>query len=289
MTTTDYFFAIIAKSFGIAKRNKRLADASSEMNLLREAEYQLGSRLWENIEPVDELSVEYWNLRKQIKEKDELFLKQNELNEKLNQSHVDRTEILNSISDEQTKLEQQQAKLLLAIEEISYERDDIVKQAHDIRRNHDGLLTKIEVIKQSGAEVKLVDKENDKILIIKNEFQKLKENRQQIATKLVEFDKELDAIEQKIAVYKQERRDKAAIIFQRVGDINRELSDVRSQIGTLDLNIRQLMNGVGLYVSRNYQRNEICKKAAYSQRNMVEVMRQLRISIAYNHKLADFH
>lgn len=45
-----------------------MADAASEMHLLREAESQLGAAIWEKVEAIEELSVEYWNLRKFSKE-----------------------------------------------------------------------------------------------------------------------------------------------------------------------------------------------------------------------------
>ena len=119
MTPTSYYFALIAKSFGLDRRNKRLLEASSEMGLLREAEYQLGLRLWEKIEPIEELSVEYWNLRKHMKGLTEMRKKMDELNEKVTDFHRQRAEILNVVSPEQLEVEMQRSQLLIEMEKLA--------------------------------------------------------------------------------------------------------------------------------------------------------------------------
>ena len=73
MTPSRYIVARVAQAFGYIRRAQRMADAASEMHLLREAEAQLGSMIWANVENIEELSVEYWNLRKLIKEKQEVL------------------------------------------------------------------------------------------------------------------------------------------------------------------------------------------------------------------------
>ena len=84
------------------------------------------------------------------------------------------------------------------------------------------------------------------------------------------------------------RADEAAVIFQEMGQVNRELSQLRSEIGNIEGQVRQLQSEVGRYISRYTRRNPMCYEVAKSERTMVEVMRMLRISIAMNHKLADF-
>ena len=201
MTPTSYYIASIARSFGFQRRNKRLSDASTEMGLLREAEFQLGQHLWEKIEPIEDLSVEYWNLRK--------------------------------LTVEQNKVE-------IAIENL------------------------------------------------KSEFRSLKIRRQEMVKEIEEGDRLIDVIDSKLAEFKQEKRDRASVVFQQMGELNRDLSLARSQIGTIELQIHQLKSEVGRYLSRYTKRNPLCAKIAMEQRTMVEVMRLLRISIAMNNKLAGF-
>ena len=288
MTSTSYYFALIAKSFGLERRNKRVLEASSEMSLLREAEYHLGLVLWEKIEPIEELSVEYWNLRKQMKGFTEMRKKMDELNEQLTELQLQRAEILNSENPEQLEVEMQRSQLMLYMEKLTNERDMVLRRAKELRRVHEGLLTKIEVIKRDKyPEEKIIEVEQS-IDDLKKEFRELKLRRQELAEALDQGDRDIDENEKKLAAFKQVKRDEAALIFQELGLINRELSQLRSEVGSVESEIRQLQSEVGRYISRYTKRNPVCDKIAKPERAMVEVMRMLRISISMNRKLADF-
>jgi chromosome segregation ATPase len=288
MTSTSYYFALIAKSFGLERRNKRVLEASSEMSLLREAEYHLGLVLWEKIEPIEELSVEYWNLRKLMKGFTEMRKKMDELNEQLTELQLQRAEILNSENPEQLEVEMQRSQLMLYMEKLTNERDMVLRRAKELRRVHEGLLTKIEVIKRDKyPEEKIIEVEQS-IDDLKKEFRELKLRRQELAEALDQGDRDIDENEKKLAAFKQLKRDEAALIFQELGLINRELSQLRSEVGSVESEIRQLQSEVGRYISRYTKRNPACDKVAKPERAMVEVMRMLRISISMNRKLADF-
>lgn len=288
MTPTSYYIALIAKSFGYERRNKRLVDASSEMGLLREAEYQLGLRIWEKTEPVEELAVEYWNLRKQMKEKNTLTEKMANLNGQIAELHQTRASILNEISPEQIELEMHRNNQLRIMEELAHERDSVVRRAKDIRRTHEGLLTKIEVLQRDKNEPEQIAAVEKTIEQLKEEFRTLKERRQELAKKLEEGDKTIDSLDEKANVIRQAKRDQAALVFSKMGVLNRDLSNIRSELGNIASEIRMLQSEVGRYVSRYYKRNPSCAQVASAERTMIEVMRMLRISIAMNHKLADF-
>lgn len=288
MTSTSYYFALIAKSFGLERRNKRVLEASSEMSLLREAEYHLGLVLWEKIEPIEELSVEYWNLRKLMKGFTEMRKKMDELNEQLTELQLQRAEILNSENPEQIEVEMQRSQLMLYMEKLTNERDMVLRRAKELRRVHEGLLTKIQVIKRDKyPEEKIIEVEQS-IDDLKKEFRELKLRRQELAEALDQGDRDIDENEKKLAAFKQLKRDEAALIFQELGLINRELSQLRSEVGSVESEIRQLQSEVGRYISRYTKRNPACDKVAKPERAMVEVMRMLRISISMNRKLADF-
>ena len=258
------------------------------MSLLREAEYHLGLVLWEKIEPIEELSVEYWNLRKQMKGFTEMRKKMDELNEQLTELQLQRAEILNSENPEQLEVEMQRSQLMLYMEKLTNERDMVLRRAKELRRVHEGLLTKIEVIKRDKyPEEKIIEVEQS-IDDLKKEFRALKLRRQELAEALDQGDRDIDENEKKLAAFKQVKRDEAALIFQELGLINRELSQLRSEVGSVESEIRQLQSEVGRYISRYTKRNPVCNKIAKPERAMVEVMRMLRISISMNRKLADF-
>jgi hypothetical protein len=74
-----------------------MADAASEMHLLREAEAYLGAAIWEKVENIEALSVEYWNLRKLIKERDDVRNKLLSCQQRLDRAHEERAALLNSV------------------------------------------------------------------------------------------------------------------------------------------------------------------------------------------------
>jgi chromosome segregation ATPase len=258
------------------------------MGLLREAEYQLGLRLWEKIEPIEEISVEYWNLRKHMKGLTEMRQKMDELSEQVDKFNQQRAEILNVVSPEQLEVEMQRSQLLLHMEKLANERDMVVRRAKQLRRVHEGLLTKIEVLKRDEHPESKINEVLQSIEDLKEEFRELKLRRKELAEELEQGDRDIDENENKLAAFKQLKRDEAAVIFQEMGQVNRELSQLRSEIGSIEVQMRQLQSEVGRYISRYFKRNPICYEVAKSERTMVEVMRMLRISIAMNHKLADF-
>lgn len=288
MTPTSYYIASIARSFGFQRRNKRLSDASTEMGLLREAEFQLGQHLWEKIEPIEDLTVEYWNLRKLTVEQKQVRAKLDELNATVESLMVQRSAILNDVSQEQSECENKRSNFLLYLEELAYEQDNVIQRAKELRRAHEGMLTKIEVIQSDGQPPEEIAKVEIAIENLKSEFRSLKIRRQEMVKEIEEGDRLIDVIDSKLAEFKQEKRDRASVVFQQMGELNRDLSLARSQIGTIELQIHQLKSEVGRYLSRYTKRNPLCAKIAMEQRTMVEVMRLLRISIAMNNKLAGF-
>ncbi|MGL5018827.1 MAG: hypothetical protein ACRDBP_11885, partial [Luteolibacter sp.] len=96
MTSSRYYIARFVQAFGLLRRNTRMSDAASEMHLLREAEAQLGAAIWEKVEGIEELSVEYWNLRRLIKERDLVQDKLKECQAKIDEAHEERVTLLNT-------------------------------------------------------------------------------------------------------------------------------------------------------------------------------------------------
>ena len=64
MTRTRYMIATFLQYFGVGRKVKRLTDAAFETHLMQDGEEILGAYCWKNIENIEELSMEYWNLRR---------------------------------------------------------------------------------------------------------------------------------------------------------------------------------------------------------------------------------
>ncbi len=285
MTTTRYIFARIAQAFGVNRRQRRMSEAASEMHLLREAEQVLGQSVWERVEEVEELGVEYWNLRKLIKERDEIRGKLAESEAILADAHEQRSSLLNAKSDSQLELEEKRGGLLADLEKLARERDQVIQQAREIRRVYDGLKMKLEVLQREGTSDS-IEKTRIRMIELKTRFTELKADRDRIATSIAEGDSLVDIIDNQLSEERQKHRAEASVAFQQIGQANRDISALKAQQGLIDTQMRQLYSEIGRHVSRNAFVNEQCRNAAKGHIPMIDVMRALRKSVAMNHRLA---
>jgi chromosome segregation ATPase len=291
MTSTRYFIARIAQSFGYLRRSQRLGDAANEMHLLREAEAQLGAMIWENVEGIDALTVEYWNLRKLITESDLIRAKLSACQERLDQAHEKRTLLLNNSPAIHQELFDERTALLTELEQLAHQRDQIVADAREVRRIYIGHKMKLEVLTKEAtgatSNQEEIHKVRTRLIELKTRFAELKQERIHIGEKIEERDVNVDLIDSKLKQMRQERRIQASEAFQVIGEGNREISIMRAENGLLDTRMRQLYGDIGRYVSRQSNRDPACAAAVASQHGLVEVMQALRRSIALNHRLAE--
>jgi chromosome segregation ATPase len=290
MTPTRYLLERAAQAFGYVRKSQRMGDAAREMYLLREAEAYLGISIWENCKDIENLSVEYWNIRKLKKDHDQLLEKIQAAESKLDAAHQERTQALQIAPESNQELLDQRAEELKQLETLAAKRDQIVAQGRDVRRVYVGLKTKLEVLNQESSrpdehqnEIQAVELRLDEL---KNHFSDLKNQRIKIGHEIEQGDTELDAIDQQLKNIRQEHRLKASDSFQIIGESNKQLSTLRSDAGAIEGQMRLLQAEIGRYVSRYYQSDSECAEASSSYRSMTYVMRALRRSIALNLRLS---
>lgn len=290
MTSSRYLIARVAQAFGYFRKSQRMADAASEMHLLREAEAQLGAAIWDKVEGIDELAVEYWNLRKFIKERDLVRKKLEDCQTRLDQAHEERVNVLSNTPEIQQELLDQRVGLLVELETLARRRDEIVVEARDIRRTYDGMKMKLEVLTKessaTGDKKEEIEKVKAKLIELKVKFSTLKRRRIEIGHEIEAGDSKVDLVDEKIKEKKKDRRVNASEAFQVIGEGNKEISILRAESAVLDTQMRQLYAEIGRFVSRHSHVHPGCSTAAESHRGLVEVMRALRRSIALNHRLA---
>jgi len=286
MTSTQYLVCLVAQAFGYRRKNIRMSEAAEEMHLLKEAESHLGKAMWENVEGIEALSIEYWNLRKLIKERDRVTTELEIRQQQLAVAHQERAGLL-GISDEPYEdLLNERLTILNSLEELARQRDLIVAKARDIRRTYDGIKTKEEVLAKEGvSDEKDFSAITHRLVSLKAQFAELKAERQKVAAKIAEGDAKVDTIDMEILRRKKERRAKASEAFQHIGDANQEISTLRAELGVLDTQMRQLYTEIGKFISRN-STNAECRKASKEMQWLVDVMGALRKSILFNHKLS---
>jgi hypothetical protein len=287
MTSSRYLIARVAQAFGYFRRNLRMADAASEMRLLREAEAQLGAAIWEKVEGIEELSAEYWNLRKLIKEKEIVRQKLADCQVRLDQAHEERVNVLISAQQINQDLLDQRVELLMELEKLAHRRDEIVIEAREVRRIYDGMKMKLEVLtnesKGSEAGKEKIAEVKRRLAELKLKFSDLKKQRLLIGTETEAGDAKVDLVDEQL---NEKKKDRLMHAFQVISAGNKEISILRAESGLLDTQMRQLYDEIGRFVSRNTHLVPACAAAVSSHQGLVDVMRALRRSVELNHRLA---
>jgi chromosome segregation ATPase len=289
MTSTKYLVCLVAQAFGYRQKNTRMTEAAEELLLLKEAESHLGKALWENVEEIEALSIEYWTLRKLIKERERVVSELEIRQKKLAEAHEERVGLLEISNEPYQELLEERLTILNSLEALAKQRDLIVAKAGELRRAHDGTKMKEEVLTKEG-----ISSEKDfaaitqKLLELKAQFAKLNAERQKVVAKITEGDIKIDTIDTEILKRKKERRAQASEAFQHISDANQDISSLRAELGVIDTQMRQLFTEIGKFISRNSTDPE-CRKASKEMQWLVDVMSALRKSILFNHKLSGNH
>lgn len=286
MTSTKYLVCLVARAFGYNRKNTRMAEAAEETHLLKEAESHLGKAMWENVEGIEALTVEYWNLRKLVKEHDRVAAELESQQKQLAEAHEERASLLGISTEPYKHLLDERQTVLNSLEELSRQRDLIVVKAQKIRRDYDGTKTKEEVLTNEGmSDERDFSVITHRLTDLKTQFAELRAERQNMTKKIADGDIKVNTIDSEILELKKERRVKASEAFQHIGDANQEISTLRAELGVMDTQMRQLYTEIGKFVSRNTKDSE-CRKASKEMQWLVDVMGALRKSILFNHKLS---
>ncbi|MGB0775188.1 MAG: hypothetical protein ACPG32_00910 [Akkermansiaceae bacterium] len=286
MNATGYILSRIALSFGIHRKNKRLSEAADEMHLLRQAEEILGEDVWEQVEEVEEVSVEYWSLRKLMMRREELKRSNSEADKVLNTSHEERSRLLDDTNQACLVLDKKREELIRHSEQLVSERDNIVSRAKLIKRKFDASKTKIAVLSQEGDASSIIASESEKLSEYKVEFLTLKQARSEIAEKINRIDHKITQIEDTIAIERKKLRDQASHAYQNIGKANRDVSKLTAEIGLIDVEAKDYYTDIGRYVSTHAGTDAVCTKICRDRAHLIAQMQSLRASIAFNHKLA---
>ncbi len=287
MTSSKYFLLCIASRFGYLGKNVRLGQAANEAHLLKEAETFLGEAIWRNTENIEALSMEYWNLRKLVKDYERVSKEIAQLQGAFVDTHQQKVEGLKSVSGLLQGLAEERKEALAQLDTLTRERDRIVSKAQDIRRIYDGLKIKQDVLRKEGAMLAEIEKTSSRLAEVKSDFDSLKERREEITQELAAANTKIRDIEAMTSERKQHGKSQSTENFQYIGDANQQISTRQAQINSLYAQIRSLYTDIGRHVSLNAPIDTECNLAGKDQRGLIDVMAALRKSIQYNFKLAE--
>ena len=136
MTRTRYTIATFLQYFGVGRKVKRLTDAAFESHLMQDGEEILGAYCWKNIENIEELSMEYWNLRRLEREQEATMAKVREAEETLSEAQIERSGFLDRTKDTGQGHLKDRESVFSQIEELNLERDHLMTSAMQTKRRH---------------------------------------------------------------------------------------------------------------------------------------------------------
>lgn len=287
MTRTKYLIARIGLAFGIQRRNLRMTDAATETHLLRDAELHLGLMLWEKCENLEAVSVEYWNIRKLIKE---LTMKEARLVEfqaKLDAAHEERAQTILAATGVDPEVTEQRNSLIQELDALAIRRDEVIVSARRVRRKFDGVKAKLEVLLEAreAENQDAIEECRLRIREIKAEFETLKVQRSTIAAEIDAKDDQLTELENSIGEWTKERRFDVTQTFTAISKFNYEVSTLNAEVGLLQKRKLELCAEIGRHLSRNIATNPGCATICKPHRALVDVMAALRRSISFNHRI----
>lgn len=286
MTRSRYLLARLAQSFGFTFHVKHSTNAASEQHLLHEAEEVLGRLCWQDIEEIDELSVEYWKLRKYVKEHASLLEEIELASDALQQSHDERVGLMRQVVDSTKDLVADREELISKSERLNSERDTIVQDARAVKRRHDGIKAKLQVLTEEGGEnAKGLAETNEELSDLKQKFTTLKSRRNELTAKIDELDAAIEQLGKDIEARRSNLRDEALGSYQTIGKANRDISTCRAELGVVEKGMAILFCEVGRFVAINASYDN-CREIAHPHLGLIHQMAALQQSIEMNNHLA---
>jgi len=286
MNSSRYIISRLLLSFGLHRKNKRLLEAAEEAHLLRQAEEILGEDVWEQVEDIEQISVEYWNLRKLRTKVSEFQGAMTQAGEILDLSHEERNEILSQTNKECQALEEKRLSYRTDARELIAQRDRMISEAKLINRKYDASRTKIEVIGLEGDGQEVIDKERQKIDSYKLELQSLKKDRDALGLKIQSLDHEIIQIGKRLGNDRQRLKDEASSAYHSIGKANRDISKLGAEVALVESEMKLHYSEIGRYVSLHVGLDPECTQIGKEYSSLIVQIQSLRSSIALNHKLA---
>ena len=260
--------------------------------MLRQAEEILGEYIWEKVENIEAVNVEYWNLRKHQIAMEKLEGEIQGANEILEASHEKRNIILNDTTDTSAPLEETKEGLLAKSAKMAADRDAILAKAKQIKRNLEASATKVTVLKsqeEKGLGVdnqELIQQENDRQAAYKRDFVDLKKERERLRIEMEAMNCRISDIDVELNASRKRLRDKAVSAYHNIGEATRNQSKLRAEVGMNEQEMSLYFSEIGQYVSSNIDKDPACAEVCGDHATLVTQIQMLRNSIELNHKLA---
>ncbi|MDB4687041.1 hypothetical protein OAE85_01620 [Akkermansiaceae bacterium] len=287
MTHGRYIIASLLQHFGVRRKSKRMTDAAFETHLMRDGEEILGAYCWEKAEHIEELSMQYWSLRKlkraelsllaKIKESESILAAAQEQRA----SEIDRANHLDEVFlDERTTLFE-------SVEELSKDRDLIIAEAAQTKKRYAALKMKVKVLQEEDftQESSEIQKSRHELAVLRETFSNDKIRLEIINSQLEQLKDQLDQIKGKMDL-ETGSINGTSDVFSHISKANRDITKHRADLGIIQEEQATLFYDVGRFLNINSTRID-CREACQGHGLIQEQTRLLQESIELNQKLVD--
>ena len=286
MTQARYLVAKLFSSFGFTLTEKHRTATAYEAHLLRDAYQIIGGLTWKNVEDIEEVSSEYWSLRKLSKEHQKLSSRVETITETLETVQEERSQAIVSVTDNNRGPASQRDNIAKNIEQLSKEREEIQQKGRAIKRSHAGLKTKLEVLleEQSDDNKAEIETTTNQVQELRDNFKKIKERREQLDKQITKQQAELNTLNSQISDESSTIREQAESQFSTIGKTNKELTGLRSSLSHLETNISALQSHIGKHLLQNPQDAQV-KDATKQYKGLLNLIKEVKKSSIRHRKL----
>ncbi|MEM6910370.1 MAG: hypothetical protein AAF555_02200 [Verrucomicrobiota bacterium] len=281
------FLDQILSQLGFSGPRKRLAlRANQEQELLVEAEQLLGKMAWEDIEPIEALSTDYWKIK-------DLRQQRVKLDELIEQSHADiaekedqRAEVAEELERQIRRKNEEKQKVLPKLDENILDQEDLKIEAEGIKNRFDGLKVKLRVLKNEGQTEAELEPVRADMTKIRDQYNGLKT---QLNTKKEEFDRhsiDLEKKEDALSELKNQLRTRMRELTGALGKKSKALAEQTSHRDSLEREEGNLYQNIGRFLTRHPDDSQATQEVVKKHQSAIQKVRALRHSALHHQTLA---
>jgi chromosome segregation ATPase len=288
MNTFGFLLSNLGKKLGMRRPAAWRASINREHHLVKTTEQALGEQAWQEIEEIEELTIEYWEIKdienqqaelekrnRTLEAEIEIFRNQREeitkrINKKLERKRdelIDKTSTVDSIATETEQAEHEKRVIEKRFEALKLKRKILMEQ--------DGTPEESQAIYDTLKELKVEHTEKKRSLAAP--IRASKEAEQAVAA----TNGEINALQDSI-------REETADVTEEFNQLSRRVAQNRSRIGALELTKGRALVRIGRYLGL-HQDDPIPETQAVcsNHRDLVSRIVRLRRSINFHRRLAE--
>jgi predicted nuclease with TOPRIM domain len=279
----------LARYFGIRREKQRLASLSRESQFLHEAVDLLGRAAWQDASAIDDLAVEFWQIRDLEKQQLELRTTMETIRGRNAELEARRAEIEGSFNAELEKLKELKIDRMSRALELMKANDAQKVELEHVKRRFAGLKLRLKALEEDP----MADAGGNTVSATAHTMEDLKAEYGRVQAGIEARTAELHALEQgtsevdsQLEAKREELKRASAEIISQLGKSSKELADLAAKVGSLQNSKNALANRIGVYLSRNIDNpSKEIRSVLSKHRELASKIRHFRQSIAYYQRL----